>query len=65
MLASYALEYVALALAVGGLVGVVAEILVKDPTVFGAAFGAKAIALRSALCGLDVASVASPARQAA
>lgn len=46
MLAQHALEYAALTVAVGGLVGVVAEILIKDPALFGAWIGRKTVEAR-------------------
>jgi hypothetical protein len=65
MLANHALEYVALFAAVAGLVGVLAEIVVKDPSVLGHTVTRKAAALGKALRGLDVAPVASQGRLAA
>lgn len=51
MLAQHALEYVALAVAVGGLIGVVAEVLIKDPALFGSWIGGKAVAARGLIEG--------------
>lgn len=61
MLAQHALEYVALALAVGGLAAVVIEILVKDPAVFGGFVGGKAARARDLIgrAGSAVAPVAT------
>lgn len=64
MLAQHALEYVALAVAVGGLFGVVAEVLVKDPALFGQWIGGKTVAARGFIERAGAHSLRSSARTA-
>lgn len=64
MLAQHALEYIALTVAVGGLVGVVAEVLIKDPALFGSWIGGKTVAARGMIERAGANSLPTGARTA-
>lgn len=65
MTSQFALEYLALAVAFGGLFAVVGEILVKDPSLFGAFVGGKAAQVRRGLAEIEAGSIAAASRRAA